>query len=393
MYDRDLIISQIRQRLEILYQMVEELENQSPGPSPGGTTDYNDLSNKPQIEGTTLSGNKTAAQLGLATSSSVSSITSRFEDLITPDNITIEDNEQVPSTIDSRLALHQPIMLNHAIYYCYDESGIDYTYVALDTSGAYPKLSYAQILKEDKRVHFYDFATDTVPTSSSDNFITSGGVYTSQAAQDTLITGLTNKLSLTEITNTSVFTYIDSLTIGTHWFYTEANTGCTDVPQNTTCFYNVYKSSENTTEIVAFCPSVSWDWAFYLCSKTSGTWHDWKRFGDAFRRGILWDSTAVPSQDALDLNTITTPGRYMTSGTTVASRLANKPPYASAGSKITMYEVIQFSSSGLMQKCYVYKGGTGADVGTPEIYIRMGTTSTTPATWYSWYKVGLELAT
>ena len=31
-----------------------------------GTTDYNDLLNKPQIEGVTLQGNKTAAQLGLA---------------------------------------------------------------------------------------------------------------------------------------------------------------------------------------------------------------------------------------------------------------------------------------------------------------------------------------
>lgn len=32
----------------------------------GGTTDYNDLSNKPAINGTTLSGNKTSHQLGLA---------------------------------------------------------------------------------------------------------------------------------------------------------------------------------------------------------------------------------------------------------------------------------------------------------------------------------------
>ena len=179
MYDRDLIISQIRQRLEILYQMVEELERQGPGPgpSPDGTTNYNELSNKPQIEGTTLSGNKTAAQLGLATASSVSSIVSRFEDLITPDNITVADNGYLPSSVDSRLTLHQPIMLNHAIYYCYDESGIGYTYVALDTQGAYPKLSYAQIFKDTKRVHFYDYATDTVPASNSDNFITSGGVY------------------------------------------------------------------------------------------------------------------------------------------------------------------------------------------------------------------------
>lgn len=179
MGDRDLIISQIRQRLEILYQMVEELENQ-PGPTPpgpGGTTDYNDLTNKPQIGGTTLSGNKTAAQLGLATASGLSSIVSRFEDLITPDNIEVEDNQQLPLSISSRLTLHQPIMLNHTLYYCYDETGVDYEYFAVDISGIYPKLSYAQIFKENNRVHFYDYETDTVPASASNNFITSGGVY------------------------------------------------------------------------------------------------------------------------------------------------------------------------------------------------------------------------
>lgn len=32
----------------------------------GGTTNYNQLSNRPQIEGVTLSGNKSASDLGLA---------------------------------------------------------------------------------------------------------------------------------------------------------------------------------------------------------------------------------------------------------------------------------------------------------------------------------------
>ena len=37
----------------------------SGGGSSGGTSDYTELSNKPQVNGTTLSGNKTSAQLGL----------------------------------------------------------------------------------------------------------------------------------------------------------------------------------------------------------------------------------------------------------------------------------------------------------------------------------------
>ena len=41
----------------------------------GGTTNYNDLSNKPQIAGTTLSGNKSLADLGIASAQSVTNIT------------------------------------------------------------------------------------------------------------------------------------------------------------------------------------------------------------------------------------------------------------------------------------------------------------------------------
>lgn len=41
------------------------------GGGSGGTTNYNDLSNKPQINGNTLSGNKTSAQLGLASASDI----------------------------------------------------------------------------------------------------------------------------------------------------------------------------------------------------------------------------------------------------------------------------------------------------------------------------------
>ncbi len=41
------------------------------GGGSGGTTNYNDLSNKPQINGNTLSGNKTGAQLGLASASDI----------------------------------------------------------------------------------------------------------------------------------------------------------------------------------------------------------------------------------------------------------------------------------------------------------------------------------
>lgn len=71
MADNALLISQIRQRLEILYQMVEELEEGGGGGGQGGTDDYTQLTNKPQINGFTLLGNKTGSDLGLASAAAL----------------------------------------------------------------------------------------------------------------------------------------------------------------------------------------------------------------------------------------------------------------------------------------------------------------------------------
>lgn len=47
----------------------------------GGTTDYRDLSNKPQINGHILNGNKTSSELGLASSQDVSDINAAIDDV------------------------------------------------------------------------------------------------------------------------------------------------------------------------------------------------------------------------------------------------------------------------------------------------------------------------
>lgn len=62
----DLVISQIRQRLEILYQMVDELETSGGGGGGGGTTDYNELTHKPSINNVTLSGNRSLDDIGVS---------------------------------------------------------------------------------------------------------------------------------------------------------------------------------------------------------------------------------------------------------------------------------------------------------------------------------------
>ena len=46
-------------------QVEKEAKNKGTSPSPAGVTSYNDLTDKPQINGNTLVGNKSFADLGL----------------------------------------------------------------------------------------------------------------------------------------------------------------------------------------------------------------------------------------------------------------------------------------------------------------------------------------
>ena len=87
MKNSDLIISQIRQRLEILYQMVDELEEGG-----GGTTSYEGLTEKPKINGYTLSGNVSLDDIGAV---------SKDELATKQDTLTVAQLSAVNSGIDS----------------------------------------------------------------------------------------------------------------------------------------------------------------------------------------------------------------------------------------------------------------------------------------------------
>ena len=58
----------------------------------GGTTDYDDLSNKPQINGVSLSGNKTTSQLGINIPTKTSDLTNDSGFITTSDLNTKQDN-------------------------------------------------------------------------------------------------------------------------------------------------------------------------------------------------------------------------------------------------------------------------------------------------------------
>lgn len=65
----------------------------------GGTMDYDDLTNKPAIDGTTLSSTSTAAGLGLATDDDLAAVATAKQDVLTAGtNITIEYDDQTELT-------------------------------------------------------------------------------------------------------------------------------------------------------------------------------------------------------------------------------------------------------------------------------------------------------
>ena len=67
----------IMKEITKLSARVQELEQHPPG----GTSDYDDLTDKPQINSVTLQGNKTASQLGLATPADIPTVITDYDDL------------------------------------------------------------------------------------------------------------------------------------------------------------------------------------------------------------------------------------------------------------------------------------------------------------------------
>jgi len=91
--------------------LVAAINEAAAGGGGGGTTDYNALSNKPQINGITLTGNKSFSDLGLATVSSSGS----YNDL--------DDKPTIPTvsvshsgTASSTTARKQQITVNNVAY-------------------------------------------------------------------------------------------------------------------------------------------------------------------------------------------------------------------------------------------------------------------------------------
>lgn len=209
-------LGMIKQRLEILYQMVDELETSGGGG--GGSTNYNELSNKPQINSHKLEGNKTAAQLGfstVATTGSYADLTDKpkIPDLTNYYTKTDTDNEIERAIAD--LDVSSTSATGHVIRSIEQVDGkINAVAELVDTA---PKIGSTKLITSDAvytalSTKQNTLTFDTTPTNNSTNPVTSGGVYTSQQAQDTAIAKLVDAGAKNLLKNTGTTQTIRGIT-------------------------------------------------------------------------------------------------------------------------------------------------------------------------------------
>jgi hypothetical protein len=163
-----------------------------------GTSNYNELENKPQINGQTLNGDKTAASLGLQPA--INQNNKLDADLL-------DDSES-----EKKLVSENDISNWNNKYDSDDAYTKAQTDAAIETAinglavaetGGTGKVISA-ISETDGKISATATTMDTTPTANSQNPVTSGGVAASQAAQDAEIAVIANAGAKNLFKNTAV---------------------------------------------------------------------------------------------------------------------------------------------------------------------------------------------
>lgn len=274
MTDFNLTLSQIRQRLEILYQIVDELEAQGGG-GQGGTDDYTNLSNKPMINDIILVGNKSLADLGIASATALSDKADR-------------ETTYTKTEVDTALAAKA----NTATTYTKTEtnSAITNSINALDKTSVGGSTQYLTTISQTNGLINATAATpDATPTANSDKLVKSKGIKTyvdnAQAAANVYTdTQVATKASVNDIygTGTAIASGTDLNNLTTAGLYTcqtitIANT-LSNTPITGSAFRLEVKYLNNNTRIRQECYILSDTSMYYARTYTSTGWKPWYAF-------------------------------------------------------------------------------------------------------------------
>lgn len=341
MSNSDVILSQIRQRLEILYQMVDELEAGGGGGG-GGTTNYNNLTNKPSIEGIQLVGNKAASDLGLATTSELNGKV----DKVTGSSLMTTAQANKLEGIQAGAEVNVQADWNQA-----NSSADDYIKNKPTLGAAAAK------------------NVDTVPTEDSTNLITSGAVYNAVqggGGGGTVTPTYFGTSIPSPLTDAQYAVIQNRLPISTGTSEATATTIFSFLGEDQSAYWYGYTTgySANRWIYQTIC-------RINKSNKTTYTWPQATVYTDSVAASSISGANAalqIPSNSNLDSRAV----GYHFATSAVAATLSNCP--TTDAFKLFVDDVA-YGSTYLIQRLYTCSA-------TPAVYIR----AKVNGTWGSWYK-------
>ena len=359
-------IGLIKQRLEILYEMVENLEREGGGGGgQGGTDNYNDLSNKPQINSITLSGNKSLADLGIAAAGSAYT-KSEVNDLL-------DDKADKSDTYTKTQT----------------DAEIQGAITELDVSSTSATGHYIKSIEQiDGKISAVAELVDTTPMPASTHPITSDAVYT---VQSNLTTAVNGKAALTDVfgmgnvlqpTQEAPVDMNDITNIGT---YTCSATYIADLanrPELKTgvnLYFEVRRFTTTRWMQIAYYQSNDAD-CFYIRWKTVNSWTSWYKFVDTNATVYGTSLSIDPAVDTTLALADLAPGRYRITSSAAAGRVSDTP-WTSSGFEIVVHNTS--SSSYRVQTLYPALDANAGDKYYQRHY--RGTGSGAANGWSPWY--------
>lgn len=377
MTDRDLIISQIRQRLEILYQEVARLETGGGGT---GTDNYNELENKPKINNITLSGNKSGSDLGLASTSDLSAY------------LTSSD---AAATYQTQAGMSDYLTSSDAASTYQTQSGMSSYYTKTEVDGeivgAINDLDVPAVGGSTKYITTISEANglidasaelpDSTPTASSTKLVQSGGVKTY------VDNAVSNKIILSDVFGVGVSlsgqTSLDNLTPGNYYASDGTVAAAVDAPYTRSGFNLwVIATISSTRKVQLLFPNPylgeynTYNF-FYMRQNISNNWGDWTVISNGLGLGGV-----VKLQNGDNLNDCTTPGVYLCQTSSVCQNLVSTSiPFdgSTARPYLAFKLVVEYvNSENNIRQTIIPLDDTSS------YYIRVRMTGAT-GTWKTWY--------
>ena len=216
-----MVISQLRQRLEILWQLIER--NEGGGSDDSYTKQESDARYVQKVQGKGLSTNDfTDAyknQIG-TNATNIGALDSAIDSLFTPSNITVSESGYLDSTTLDLVELHQPIRLNGKQFYFLAGDTSNADYFAIDNNGNFVAYFARIQLSNGQVLILTSIVGSASPEENGNDLFTTGGAYTLETALETLISYKTDVEDVygpgIQISNVDLNDYKEDM-IGIYW--------------------------------------------------------------------------------------------------------------------------------------------------------------------------------